>query len=353
MKNTIYTQQLKKITEAIKITSLSTYTVHGKEDFVQHQMPYQTFAEDVKSFGSNATVDANQQQINLTNALTNTIYAKFYCGIKNGDHASKIPPKGEREAFMDELSQANTSTNGLDYNWNIYNIDAASGNGYIQKNDELRWLQPNGYQFANSTQKQLAINTKVNLIRFKEKRDIQPVFYHVFSNEMFPQEVELGRIYWNVTPEGAPKLIHLLTTKLNDYKIPFQFKCLNHPELYVRSDAAVLYLSKKHVQIVAIILNAVIPNLEPYLVDEIPMFTKQLHKGVGYAEDPGKGQSFGMSRSSTIAEALVDAFLKKMNPQQMYDNVIHFLSKKGMTLDRLHLNKHTTLTPTFPSYEYH
>jgi hypothetical protein len=351
MKDTIYTQQIKAITSAIEITSLSTYKVHEEETYVKNQMPYQTFAEDFKSFGSNATVDTNQQRINLTNTLTNTIYAQFYCGIKNGDHSSKIPPKGEREAFMDKLSPANTSTNGLDYNWNIYNIDAASGNAYIQKNDELRWLQPNGYHFANPNQKQAIVNTKVNLIRSKEKRDIQPVFYHVFSNEMFPQEVELGRIYWNVSPEGAPKLINLLTTTLNDYKIPFQFKCLNHPELYVRSDSAVLYLSKKHVQIVAIILNAVIPNLEPYLVDEIPMFTKRLHKGVGYAEDPGKGQSFGMSRSSTIAEALVDAFQKEMDQKKTFDNVIHFLSKKGMMLDRLHLNKHTTLTPTFPTYE--
>ena len=351
MKNTLYTQQIKEITSAIEITSLSTYKVHGDEEYVKNQMPYQTFGEDFKSFGSNATVDTNQQRINLVNALTNTIYSKFYCGIKNGDHSSKIPPKVEREAFMDQLSQANMSTNGLDYNWNIYNIDPASGNAYIQKNDELRWLQPNGYQFANPNQKKAILNTKVNLIRSKEKRDIQPVFYHVFSNEMFPQEVELGRIYWNVSPEGAPKLIQLLTTTLNDYKIPFQFKCLNHPELYVRSDAAVLYLSKKHVQIVAIILNAVIPNLEPYLVDEIPMFTKQLHKGVGYAEDPGKGQSFGMSRASTIAEAFVDAFQQEMDKKQTYTNVINFLSRKGMQLDRLHLNKHTTLTPTFPSYE--
>ncbi|WP_430411627.1 T3SS effector HopA1 family protein [Kordia sp.] len=351
MKDTIYTQQIKEITEAIEITSLSTYKVNGEEEYVKNQMPYQTFAEDFKSFGSNATVDSQQQRINLVNALTNTIYAKFYCGIKNGDHSSKIPPKGEREAFMEELSKENASTNGFDYHWNIYNVDASTGNAYVQKNGELRWLQPNGYQFVNPQQKQAAINTKVNIIRQKENRNIQPVFYHVFSNEIFPQEVELGRIYWNVTPEGATTLINLLTTTLNDYKIPFQFKCLNHPELYVRSDSAVLYLSKKHVQIVAMILNAVIPNLEPYLVDEIPMFTKQLFKGVGYAEDPGKGQSFGMSRSSTIAEAIVDAFQKEKNKKETLNNVISFLSRKGMILHRLHLNKHTTLTPTFPTYE--
>ncbi|WP_420575088.1 T3SS effector HopA1 family protein [Kordia sp.] len=351
MKDNTYKKQVQQITDAIEITSLSTYKVHGEEEYVQNQMPYQTFAEEFKSFGSNSTVDIQQQRKNLINALINTIYSKFYCGIQNDHHTSKIPPKAAREEFMNALSQANASTNGFDYHWNIYNIDTKTGNVYIQKNGELRWLQPNSYQFANPQQKQAIVNTKVNITRQKENKNIQPVFYHVFSNEMFPQEVEIGRIYWNVSPEGTPKLIHLLTTVLNDYKIPFQFKCLNHPELYVRSDSAVLYLSKKHVQLVSVILNTIIPKLETYLVDEIPMFTKQLFKGVSYAEDPGKGQSFGMSRSSTIAEALVDAFQQEKDKKQTFNTIINFLSRKGMSLDRLYLNKHTALTPTFPTYE--
>jgi len=351
MKDNSYTQQIQQIIDAIDITSLATYKVHGEEEYVQNQMPYQTFAEDFKSFGSNANIDTQQQRNNLINSLTNTIYSKFYCGIKNGNYTSKIPPKAERETFMNELSQANTSVNGLDYHWKIYNIDTSTGNVYIQKNGELRWLRPNTYQFANPQQKQAALNTFVNIHRQKESRNLQPVFYHVFGNEMFPQEIEMARMYWNIKPEGVSKLINLLTTTLNDYKIPFQFKCLNHPELYVRTDAAVLYLSKKHIQVTAIILHSVIPNLEPYLVDEIPMFTKQLYKGVGYAEDPGKGQSFGMSRSSTIATALVEAFQQEKDKKQAFDMVVNSLSRKGMSLDRLHLNKHTALTPTFPSYE--
>ncbi|MEM6686531.1 MAG: T3SS effector HopA1 family protein [Bacteroidota bacterium] len=351
MKAHTYTQQVQQIIDAIEITSLTTYKVHGEEEYVQNQMPYQTFAEDFKSFGSNANIDTQQQRNNLINTLTNTIYSRFYCGIKKENHTSKIPPKAAREAFMSELSQANTSTDGFDYHWKTYNIDAKTGSVYIQKNGELRWLPPNSFQFVNPQQKQAALNTFVNISRQKENRTLQPVFYHVFGNEMFPQEIEIGRLYWNILPEGTAKLINLLTTTLNDYKIPFQFKCLNHPELYVRTDAAVLYLNKKHVQIAAIILHSVIPNLAPYLVDEIPMFTKQLFKGVGYAEDPGKGQSFGMSRATTIASALVEAFQQEKDKKQTLNIVETFLSRKGMSLDRLHLNKHTALTPTFPTYE--
>lgn len=351
MKETIYTQQIKQIVDAVQITSLSTYIVLGTEEYVQHQAPYHTFSEDFKSFGSNTTIDTHQQRINLINAITNSIYMRFYCGINEEEHTTKIPPKGERELFMEQLSKANTSTNGFDYNWNIYNIDQNTGSIYIQKNDELRWLQPNSYQYANPHQKQPEINTKVHLNRFKENKNLQPVFYHVFSNEIFPQEAEIARIYWNITPEGAGELIQLLTSTLNSYKIPFQFKCLNHPALYVRSDSAVLYLDKKHVQIVAIILKSIIPTLETYLVDEIPMFTKKLFKGVSYAEDPGKGQSFGMSRSFAIAEALVEAFQQHQNLAETFEYTIQYLAKKGMTTDRLYLNRHTAITPTFPSYD--
>ena len=81
------------------------------------------------------------------------------------------------------------------------------------------------------------------------------------------------------------------------------------------------------------------------------MFTQKLYNGVGYAEDPGKGISFGMSRSTVIAEALVDSFLKNESKKEQVESAIRALSMKGMAIDRLHLNKHTALTPKFPKYE--
>lgn len=349
MKTSNYKKQIESIVNSIEITSLSNFKVKGKEEFISYQMPYTTFSGDLKSFGNNNVIDDNQRKQNLIQSLTNSIYAKFYCGISDEKSSSKLPSKVEREVFMDELSEANKTVDGLDYNWMIYNVDA-TGNAFVKKNDELRWLQPNGYQFNDPNQKQAQVNTKVNLVTTRENKGIQPVFYHVFSKEIFPQEVELSRFYWNVRPDGAAKLIELITSTLNDYKIPFQFKCLNHPELYVRTDSAVLYLDKKHVHIVSVILKSIITELKPYLVDSIPMFTQELYKGVGYAEDPGKGMSFGMSRSSVVAEALVESFLKDEKETIKTQSVINYLESKGMSIDRLHLNKHTLLTPNFPNY---
>ncbi|NQY04714.1 MAG: hypothetical protein HRT68_00555 [Flavobacteriaceae bacterium] len=244
-----YKKQIREIISGIEVTSLSTYKVNGEEQYVQYQIPYSTYSEDFKSFGSNVNQDTNQKKTTLVQAITNTIYSRYYCGIEEGDLSNKIPSKTERDSFMESLSLANSTSSGYDFNWTIYNVDQ-KGNAFVRKNDELRWLQPNTYKFQNPNQKTVAVNAKVNINRNKENKTLQPVFYHVYSELMFPQEIEIARLYWNIKPEGASQLIKLISTNLNQYKIPFQFKCLNHPELYVRTDAAVLYLDKKHAQIV-------------------------------------------------------------------------------------------------------
>lgn len=350
MEKSRYKQQIEAIANGIEIHTVNRFTILGKQEFVKHQMPYQNYAKDLNSFGDNSGIDIHQQKQNLIQTLTHSIYSQFYCGIAAEDLSEKLPVKSARDIFMEELSHVNTTPEKPDYNWTIYSIDQ-TGNAFVKKGEELRWLQPNGYQFQDPNQKECKVNTKVNLIKPKENKDLQPVFYHVFSEEIFPQEAEMARIYWNIHPEGAAELIAHLTKTLNAYKIPFQFKCLNHPELFVRTDAAVLYLDKKHVPIVSIILKPVIDGVRNYLKEEVPMFTLPIAKGVGYAEDPGRGMSFGMSRATAIAEALADAFFRKANTKEKIDTVIDHLERKGMVIDRLHLNKHTVLTPNFPSYE--
>lgn len=343
-----YKEQIKRIVNGVNILSIDKYEILGKSETVKYQSVYQNYTGDLKSFGGNQVVDETQQKSNLVQALTNRIYGLFYCGIPIDYPTEFIPSKVERDQFMDQLSLANSSKGGLDYNWTIYNIDG-NGNTFAKKGEELRWLQPKGYQFQDPNQTQVAVNTRVNLVKTKESKTIQPVFYHVFGDELFPQETELARFYWNTTPEGAGVLVEKITSVLNDYRIQFQFKCLNHPDLYVRSDSAVLYCPKKYVPVVLQLLKHILPELKPYLKEETPMFTKRLYKGLSYAEDPGKGMSFGMSRSTIIANALVDAFVK--DEKDVYAFVEKALETQGMLLDALHLNKHTVLTPNFPSYE--
>ena len=103
-------------------------------------------------------------------------------------------------------------------------------------------------------------------------------------------------------------MIELLTKNLNQYYIPFVFKCLNNPALFTRSDAAVLYVSKPYYAITATILASVYLQIKNELNPEIPGFTKELNPGLGLAEDPGNGESFGMSRCGIIAQGITAAY---------------------------------------------
>lgn len=342
-----YKEQIEKIVSGIQIRSKRSYEIDGQPKFVKNQVPFSNYGGDFKSFGGNQVSNTVTERQNLINSLISSIYATYYCGIEGDESMYKKPLKAEQQSFMDTLSEANSSKGGWDYNWEIYSVDG-SRNAFVRKDGELRWLQPNSFQYQNPRQQHPQVNTFVRIKKDRDSRTIQDVFYHVFSDELFPQEVELARIYWNIKSESTAKLIRTLTGTLNDYRIPFQFKCLNHPNLYIRTDAAVLYLDKKHVHVVSILLKSILNELKDDLKEGIPMFTKKLHKGVGYAEDPGKGMSFGMSRSQVIAEALVESYLTEKEDVLAY--VLTILEQKGFVVNRIYLNKHTELIPNFPQY---
>ena len=93
----------------------------------------------------------------------------------------------------------------------------------------------------------------------------------------------------------------------NRFLVPFRFKLLNQSGFYDRADAAVLYISRRHFRIASELLSQLYPRLGPGLDSETPLFTKHLAAGLAMAEDPGTGESFGMSRCRLMAEAIVDA----------------------------------------------
>jgi hypothetical protein len=48
--------------------------------------------------------------------------------------------------------------------------------------------------------------------------------------------------------------------------------------------------------------------VHPWLEPGTPALTKKLAPGLALAEDPGRGESFGLTRCQTIAEGIVRAY---------------------------------------------
>src|SRR5436305_13892241 len=148
----------------------------------------------------------------------------------------------------------------------------------------------------------------------------------------------MTRIYWHVAEEGAVPRTSAVTTFLNRYQVPFRFKTLSYSGVYTRADAAVLYFASRYYQIIGRLLPAIREAVRNHLRPATPLLTLRLYDGIGLAEDPATGESFGMSRSRLIAQAIWDAYARGMQSEEsrMLELRIQF-ERNSLSLDRPHL----------------
>lgn len=335
----LHETQLQHILDKVKVIDEQTYEVDGKPIKVYHQQSHTQYTQDLADFGRHDTREETQLKKTFIQHLSGTLYSRFYCGMPSTE-TFKMPSKLERNQFMNALSQANCSTQNPDPNWKVYTVQPNGMGAFAEKNGQLRPVQPNTY-VVNPQQPQLSVNQTIQFVRQKENREAQSVFYYVFGNEYLQPDCSMVRIYWNIQPSGAPLLIQQLTTILNDYRIPFNFKCLNHPDLYQRSDAAVLYFDKDNIAIISMLLPGIIEAVKAHLSPSSPYFTDVLHAGVSRAEDPGNGQSFGMSRCNTIAEAIYLGYENKIKSKDRMNHLKKTLQRKGIDSTQMSINPHT------------
>ena len=70
-----------------------------------------------------------------------------------------------------------------------------------------------------------------------------------------------------------------------------------------------------------------------------PLFTRRLVDGIGIAEDPGNGQSFGQLRTQLLAQAFVDAHQAgRLHGPEVMNDVDSRFRQAGLELRRPHVN---------------
>lgn len=271
---------------------------------------------------------------NAVAVLTGLLYSECYMLKESyqSDSLKRPDQFTEDSGFINLLSQSNHTKEKTEQGWKIIQ-NYPNGYAEVTKNKENR-IVPASYLRMQSPTEQIA-----SIFFPKEDRYRQPTFYYAFSNELMDTSQKLVRIYWNCTSEGAPVLIDQITTKLNSYNIPFLFKCLNHPGLYFRRDAAVLYIEDKLMPLLELILPQISEAMDDFLEEDVPLFSYHYDKGTGIAENPDTQESFGMNRMATVAEALLLASLKKLQPDETISEIAMAFQKKGINPLATHLNK--------------
>jgi hypothetical protein len=148
------------------------------------------------------------------------------------------------------------------------------------------------------------------------------------------------RLYWNVGPKGAVVLMDRATSLLGPGDVPFRLKVMLNTARR-RRDGAVLYVPVDSWQAAERLLRlsysavAQAGDIEP----EVPLFARWLRSGVGLAEDPGGGHSFGTHRSLLVALALADMHLSGLRGEKDWWRALWArFESYGFRLERPHLN---------------
>jgi hypothetical protein len=289
---------------------------------------------------------ANAARTHLVSQLRQTLYLGFYAA--GAPVADATPPARPARCpdFVGALSAANSSQGSWSPGWVVTSIEddgAVSG-----ERDGLRLLAPAGAWRANEGAL-VHVGSSVDFLMPKEQLGISPGFYLAHGSLLLDARPEsrIVRVYWNTNAAAAVKLMASLTSALNDQSIAFRLKVIAHPDCFSRRDAAVLYLRGDDFETAAPALARARARAVAVIAGDIsaavPAFTKQLAPGVGLAESPTDGKSFGWHRCGLLAEAIVDGHERRLSTvERRVDHVAERFAEAGLSLDAPYLNPGST-----------
>ena len=267
-----------------------------------------------------------------------------------GAPARTVARMPQTDDMVGALADANASREHWNPGWQIREV-LTGGQIMTCKGGLSRMAWPGGFMTHGMHGIAPYAGLAVSLLAPKESGELQPGFYFAFGEALLDQqsEYDMVRFYWNVTEAGAVPLTRLLTQTLNRFEVPFRFKCLAHHSLFPRTDAAVLYVSKRFYRITADLLLDIHREVASLLGESTPLFTRRLAKGLAFAEDPGSGESFGMSRCRILAEGLWNCHTHGVEGgAQSLSEIAQQFSIYGIDLDRPYLNPQSCDQYRFP-----
>src|SRR5262249_11841943 len=216
------------------------------------------------------------------------------------------PDDAARRDLEHALSLANCGRGTWEPGWEVVRPDDR-GRVAVKKDGLTVYALPEEFRAGGTAAAGLKGRLKIG----KELR-VAPGFYFALGDAdedpHAPDGPPIVRVYFHVAAAGAVRLLEQVTRVLNAAAVPFRYKTLTDPRGYVRADAAVLYLGLRHYRRVEREIAEIHRSMRRHLRRSVPRFTRALAPGLGVAEDPRTGESFGQHRCRLVALGLWRAF---------------------------------------------
>jgi hypothetical protein len=248
----------------------------------------------------------------LHGAIAHRLYGDFYQAGRARPATSSGPVARSPDGwgpFVDELSAANMGSGTRQAGWVVIDDGQSDGGEHLTIRREGLTLRVSRDEIDVSGIGPPRSGDDAELLLPKHLPAISPGFYTALADEPYDaRNLPVVRLYWNVQPWGAATLTRAITTRLNGARLPFRLKLVNHPDHYDRCDAAVLYLLKRDLDAAAPLLAEVYGEVSDDLRSRVPALTKSIAPGVGLAEDPPGGDSFGQHCCWLLAGGLIEGW---------------------------------------------
>ena len=295
-----FSNQLREVLNRLIVLDASQYELDGK----LYDIADGTSGKSKVSLETKAVKDVQHNA--LVDHLAKTLFHHFFCR-RTSFKEQPLPPRHEHEAFIHQLSKANLSETIPDRNWKIFRVDEFD-TAYAEKRGVQRPLLAGTFEMPLPGQTP-SIGQSVDFHREKEHWSLSSSVYQAFSNIYLGQNESFRQYYFHIKAEGVPLLLGYVTSRFNDFKVPFRFQCFNHPSLYPRADAAVLHVMHKYSEVASQLIRNFIDALRPFLIDEIPLLTHRLEKGVGFLEAIQFNPNIGQELIQELAVTLTDPYI--------------------------------------------
>jgi hypothetical protein len=262
--------------------------------------------------------------------LQDCLYRSLHCRSP-GFQVPAVDPVASRE-LLRSLSDANCGRGPWQAGW----IVRATWTGAVEAdNYGLRWWIPTDL-FRPPVPE---IGTSGYVRVPKEEQNLFGGFYMILGDADDHPDGQLVRVYWNLSSDGAVSFVRTATSAINAARLPFRLKVLKEPSAYNRTDAAVMYIPRDSYQLTAPLLLEIRHAVKDHLRSPVSAYAKRLAPGIGLAENPGPGVSFGEHRSRALAKALASHEIVRLQPRaRRLSALIRQLCDTGFDPEAAYLN---------------
>ncbi|HEU0301602.1 MAG TPA: T3SS effector HopA1 family protein [Longimicrobium sp.] len=180
-------------------------------------------------------------------------------------------------------------------------LELDDGTVLVEKDARRQWVRPGGYVLRNP-HGQAGAGARVDLFLPGCDDRLQEGFVHFFGATLSDSDpsLDLLRVYLSHPPGRMVAILPALLATLDRHHLPYRLKVLRRVADYRRADTAVLYVEDRYAPL-ALRLAAGVAGAAGR---PSPRLVAVLRPGIGIAEDPSGGTSFGMDRCYSIATGL-------------------------------------------------